>query len=91
MKWDQIFFNEILQPDKSRLLSYDDADWSSQNNSLLVKFSVMMAFRYQGYYQVTCKIAKNSTTTIFKRSQSDALQEKAFVVVVVVHVQTHIL
>ena len=31
------------------------------------------------------------TQAIFKRSQSDALQEKAFVVDVVVHVHTHLL
>ena len=36
-------------------------------------------------------LIRSLVISIFKRSQSDALQEKAFVVDVVVHVHTHLL
>ena len=36
-------------------------------STLLVRFSVMMAFRYRGNYQMILKMAKNSTMAIFFR------------------------
>ena len=71
MKWDQIFSNEHLQLDNF-LRNTMTTLWlvlaeQQLTESLTVKFSVMMAFRYRERYQTTCKTTKNSNVIIFFR------------------------